>query len=218
MVSQLFVSLLIAFTICGASSGQAESNEEVIHIVGPGTFSRSAVTTDAMWQRIRKAATKYQQYAPVPRAAFFDITYPATPKEYRRLDGFGVLLVTVVTQDAGELPLAHVYLQSATRAYEFSLLSSIQSPINEPSVAHVLGLHRFDALYLFPMHLRWTHGKLLIDFSANRDRFSLAQFPLKSKPDGLPNDPPSLEAPPTAALAQLLKRELPGFVAAKATQ
>src|SRR5438093_61261 len=119
------------------------SADDVIHVVGPGLVLQAPLTADAMWARIREAASKYAEFAPVPRAAFFDITYPANRTEYDDLAGFGVLLVTVVTQDAAELPVPRVYLEGARVRHDFRLLSSVKSPVPEPSVVRVLGPHRF---------------------------------------------------------------------------
>jgi len=189
--------------------------DDVIHIVSPGGVSKAPVTDGKMWARIREAAVQYEQYAPVPRAAFFDITYPATPEEYRDLAGFGLLLVTVVTQDPAEVPLERVYFKAGDASRDFQLVSSVHSRIEEPSVVEVLGPHRFDALFLFPMHLRRKPGSLVVDFAANREGFALGKFPLLPEVDDLPTSPPDAETPPAAPLIRILERELPLFVGLK---
>ncbi len=213
MFSTMRVSAgLVALLAVLASPALPSRAGDVIHIVSPGGVSRTPVTDDKMWARIRGAARKYEQYAPVPRVGFFDITYPATPAEYRDLAGFGLLLVTIVTQDPAEVPLERVYFQAGDGLRDFQLLSSIHSRVEEPSVVEVLGPHRFDALFLFPMHLRRKPGSLVIDFAANRLGFALGKFPLLPEVDGLPTSPPDAETPPAAPLIRILERELPMFV------
>ncbi len=177
MFSTMRVSAgLVALLAVLASPALPSRAGDVIHIVSPGGVSRTPVTDDKMWARIRGAARKYEQYAPVPRVGFFDITYPATPAEYRDLAGFGILLVTIVTQDPAEVPLERVYFEAGDGLRDFQLLSSIHSRVEEPSVVEVLGPHRFDALFLFPMHLRRKPGSLVIDFATNRVGFALGEW------------------------------------------
>jgi hypothetical protein len=207
-----FVLLLLLGMIRVAGADEVGATGGVVHIVAPGGVARAPVTADAMWRRIRRAAAKYQKYAPVPRAAFYDITYPATADEYRAVDGYGLLLVTVVTQERTEVPLARVSLKGVQSTHVFRLVSSIRSDVEDPEVSAVLGSTRFDALYFFPMHLRHTSGELLVDFGANRKEFVLGKFPLEPADDALPTEPPSGTHPPAGAFGALIKRELPIFV------
>jgi len=165
-----------------------------------------------MWKRIESAATEYRQYAPVPRVAFFDITYPRDVQEYAALNGYGVLLVTVVTQDPAEVPLSRVLLRGAAGDHVFEVVSTLQSPVPEGSVRDVFGSHRFDALYLFPMHLRHREAQLVLDFRRNREGFVVGKFPLAPVPVEFPQAAPSADEPPAAALTQLLRREVPLFL------
>ncbi len=185
--------------------------DEVRHVVEPGVVLQAPVTADALWTRIRDAASKYAAHAPIPRIALFDVTYPANRVEYDELAGFGVLLVTVLTQDATEIPVPRVYLDGAAVTHDFRLLSSLRSPVTEASIVRVFGRHRFDGLYAFPMHLRRVTADLKIDFAIRRTGFVLARFPLSAQLD-LPTTPPVAPAPPDDALLRLLTRELPDFV------
>lgn len=213
MVLRAILPLFLFATISGHGAAQVDATKEVVHIVGPGSVARRPATSDAVWQRVREAASKYRQYAPVPRVAFYDITYPATAEEYRALDGYGLLLVTVITQDPKEVPLARVSLVSGRQAHTFQLVSSVLSPVGDTGVSIVLGSTRFDALYLLPMHLRRESGQLLVDFATNRRGFVLGKFPLEPLDDDLPTDPPSGPHPPPGAFGRLVERELPAFVA-----
>ena len=212
-MKSLIPILLLAISIQPLLA-QPDSGAEGQHVVRPGSTSQTPVTTDGMWQRIRGAAQQYAQYAPVPRMAFNDVTYPATVDEFRALNGYGLMLITVMTQDANEVPLARVVLNSTDGTHVFELLGSIRSPVDDAAIARVLGNTRYDALYLFPVHLRQASGELLVDFAANRTGFVLTRFPLPPLDIQLPADPPSAAAPPAAALQAMLRRELPLFLEA----
>ncbi len=212
VILRTILPLLLFGVISGPGAARGDSGEAVVHIVGPGSVSRAPVTSDKMWKRVRATASKYRKYAPVPRVGFYDITYPASADEYRAVDGYGILLVTVITQDPAEVPLARVYLTGGQPIHTFQLASSVRSPVEDPEVSSVLGATRFDALYLFPMHLRHASAQLLVDFARNRSGFVLGKFPLEPRDDGLPTDPPSGPRPPPDAFGRLVKRELPAFV------
>ena len=151
VILRTILPLLLFGAISGPGASRADSGEAVVHIVGPGSVSRTPVTSDKMWKRVRAMASKYRKYAPVPRVGFYDITYPASADEYRAVDGYGILMVTIITQDPAEVPLARVYLTGGQPVHTFQLASSVRSPVENPEVSSVLGATRFDALYLFPM-------------------------------------------------------------------
>lgn len=211
MIQRAIFLLFLFGVINGPSVAQDDSNHDVLHILGPGSVVSEPVTSDNMWQRIYELASEYRQYAPIPRVGFSDITYPANAKEYRAVDGYGILLVTVVTQDPAEVPLARVTLRGDRWTHTFQVLSSVRSPVEDPAVSSVFGGTRCDSLYLFPMHLRHKSGQLLVDFATNRKEFVLAKFPLDPFGDDLPTDPPSGPYPPPEAFERLIKRELPAF-------
>lgn len=211
MIQRVIFLLFLFGVINGPSVAQDNSNHDVLHILGPGSTVSEPVTSDNMWQRIYELASEYRQYAPIPRVGFSDITYPANAKEYRAVDGYGILLVTVVTQDPAEVPLARVSLRGDRWTHTFQVLSSVRSPVEDPAVSSVFGGTRCDSLYLFPMHLRHKSGQLLVDFATNRKEFVLAKFPLDPFGDDLPTDPPSGPYPPPEAFERLIKRELPAF-------
>ena len=110
----------------------------------------------------------------------------------------------------GGRPGERVILRTILPLLLFGVIS--RSPVEDPEVSSVLGATRFDALYLFPMHLRHTSAQLLVDFAKNRSGFVLGEFPLEPVDDGLPTDPPSGPRPPPDAFGRLVERELPAFV------
>src|SRR2546422_11316723 len=96
LVALVFTPLLVP------SSARAQ---DVIHLVGPGSKPNPPAAPDILPRRIAAAARQYQQYAPIPRVAFFDIAYPADTGEYSGMAGYGLLLVTAISQTGDELPV-----------------------------------------------------------------------------------------------------------------
>src|SRR5256886_14812020 len=96
LVALVFTALLVS------SSARAQ---DVIHLVGPGSKTNTPAAPDILARRIAAAARQYQQYAPIPRVAFFDIAYPADTGEYSGMAGYGLLLVTAISQTGTELPV-----------------------------------------------------------------------------------------------------------------
>ena len=74
--------------------------------------SRHKTNIEDLDQQLHDMAAEYgPQYGSVPRVALFDVAYPSTPAEDSALNRNALLLVTVVTQDAGELPLERIYVR-----------------------------------------------------------------------------------------------------------
>ncbi|MGH2361309.1 MAG: hypothetical protein ACRDGM_12315, partial [bacterium] len=163
---------------------------------------------------IEETARELQPYAPVPRIAFFDLTWPADSSEYRAMSGFGVLLVTVISQDADELPLSRVFVRDSSGEAELGVIASLRREVPDTSkhVVRVLGRHRVDSIYQFPLVLSLQRGQLLIDFSRNRKGFVLAELPLEKLPSTTYRiEPPTAARPSDFALAALIQREIPIF-------
>jgi len=165
--------------------------------------------------QISDAAEKYKEYAPIPRIAFFDIGYPKNKVEYGELNGYGILLVSSMSQDASELPLKRVFFSSNGQDHELVFLKEFKTMLasNDSQTAKTFGLHRVDSLYLFPVYFRFQKGELKIDFSKNRDGMKLAEFDgevpqtLRNLPTSKPLDAKVIDE----RLKIFLKREYPGY-------
>jgi hypothetical protein len=177
-------------------------------------WSRSAATPELMRRRIEEAAVKYRAHAPVPRVVFYDIAYPRDAREYKSLDGHGVVLLTALSQERGELPLRRVYVPVGGREVELRLLKLVlseQAPGD--ASATTFGPYRADALYLLPLYLRARPGDLLADFTAGRTALKVADFalPLPDDVKALGDKPPAGHGPSADALQQFIRREYPSF-------
>lgn len=74
-------------------------------------WRNNPATPERMSQRIEEAANKYAGDAPIPRVVLYDIGYPHNDVEYKALDGNAVMLLTVLAQERGDLPLKRVYVE-----------------------------------------------------------------------------------------------------------
>ncbi len=182
----------------------------------PGTTLSGPVSPATMSTRIARAAFTYERYSPVPRIALYDIAYPANATEFAELDGYAIMLVSVISQDAGELPPKRVYVKGGLAAVVLTLVSSVLSPsVEDPIVGKVFGQNRWDGLYLLPISLVSEAQELLLDFAKNREGFVVAKFSnMNREPlSTLPRTPPTGARPSEDALVRIVGREYRGFIA-----
>ena len=207
------ITLLLSLCLCFSIGLGAHAQE--LHLIGPESVQQQPVSPQVIEDRIASAAIQYQAYRPIPRIALFDIAFPANAEEYRSLAGYGVVVVSAVTQAVEELPPGRVFVRVGERDVELKLLSSVRSDIaTNDTTSKVFGVHRWDGLYLFPVYLRVQGRALVMDFAKNRSGFVLGKFnmPATEALAGLPVAPPLGDGPPKAALMGFVAREYPGFV------
>jgi hypothetical protein len=205
-----FISIVCCIGCLASAFGQNA------HFVAAGSWSKQPVSPVTMEQRIQSAAKEYQQYGQVSRVAFFDIAFPKDEQEYRSLDGFGVVLVTVLAHAREELPPRRLFVRNSDSINELKLITSISSESSGPSLTtKVLGQHRWEALYLFPVAYRVPNTELVMDYRINRLGFVLDRFKATgmSAIAHLPIAAPTRLEPNNSPLLEFVKREYPGFVA-----
>jgi TPR repeat protein len=140
-------------------------------------------------QALEQVAKEYSGQA-ADRVARDDIAFPASEEEYLALGKHAVLLLATVTHDRAELPVARVYLEKDNGVIELRKIGSFLCRTQPGSlVESVLGPYRENAFYLLPISAYFQSAKLLVDFSRNRTRFQLIQFPEDVKPDFVLADP-----------------------------
>mgnify|MGYP007037813686 CR=1 FL=1 len=98
-------TILIAFFAATTVVAQ----EKIATVTSESRWHRNAVDNAHMNRRIADAAEQYKEYAPIPRIAFYDIGFPKDQAEFEELNGYGILLVSALSQDASELPIKKVY-------------------------------------------------------------------------------------------------------------
>ncbi|MBA4311717.1 MAG: hypothetical protein C0417_03710 [Chlorobiaceae bacterium] len=136
-----------------------------------------------MTTRIKEAAIKYQEYAPVPRLAQFDFAFASNLNEYNKLNGIGILYISSVNQDSTEYPIERVYFKFKDGNVDLKLLGSIKIPVTDDLIKKVFGRNRIDYYYYLPYPITQFSGQLLIDWKKNRKEFVLSRFPTENKLD-----------------------------------
>lgn len=191
--------------------------ETTRHIVQPPTWSDHPSAPESMNDRLDKAAMRYELEAPIPRILFYDIAYPGNDAELAAMKGYAVMLVTTVSQDAAELPLARVYVVVDGKQVALTRITGSSSTLPADShPAEVFGQHRWDGLYLLPIYAIESGNYAAADYAVHRKGFVFAQF-LSSTQQELGythpvTRPPRVKRPPQAALRKLVMREFPGFM------
>jgi hypothetical protein len=180
-------------------------------------MSQNAVSPAIMAERLEQSAIRTSKSAPkgAARGASVDFTWPSEPEEYRALTKHVLVLVSVVTQDAAELPVQRVYIGVNGRETDLIRLSSQRSDVRKGSVTFsVLGPYREDGFYLAPAGLMMADGYLQADFAVRRKNFNLYKLP-GTPPDFIKADgnpmPPADAKPEMPALRAILQREYKGF-------
>ena len=179
--------------------------------------SQGAVTPADMTERLEKAAMRTKEQAPkgAARGSSIDFCWPSSAEEYQAIGKYVLVLVSVVTQDAAELPLRRVYVTVNGEQTELAKLSSQRRDVKKGSTTHpILGPYREDGFYVAPAGLMMRDGYLQADFAIRRNNFNLYKLP-GAPPDFVKadNDPmPAKDAAPNMpALKVLLRREYQGF-------
>ncbi len=204
--------MLTAVMVNIPDAGWAEA-EDHFHVRERTGYSSEPVSSARIDKTITESALRYRKHGVVAaRAGFHDIAFPRDSKEFHRLNGYGLLVVTAISQDSSELPLRRVYVQGEHGQQALQRLFSTSSAVEPPdgAVAQVFGPFRSDAMYLFPVHYKFKDSKLLTDFEQNRKGFQLATFPerIPSALKALPKEKPT-SSPPLEEIRQFAHREYP---------
>ncbi len=202
------VIVALALFVCTAANAQTLNQRPV---------SQGAVTPADMTERLEKAALRTKEQAPkgAARGSSIDFCWPSSAEEYQAIGKYVLVLVSVVTQDAAELPLRRVYVTVDGEQTELTKLSSQRRDVKKGSTTFsILGPFREDGFYVAPAGLMRRDGYLQADFATRRNSFNLYKLP-GTPPEFIKadNDPmPAKDATPNVpALKALLTREYQGF-------
>jgi len=205
---QRFLVFLLALFLSQSSAAQTLTKRPV---------SQNPVSLEDMTERLEKSAIKTAQVAPkgAARGSSVDFCWASSPEEYRALAKHVLVLVSVATQDAAELPLRRVYVNVDGRETELVRLSSQLSGVRKGSKTYsVLGPYREDGFYLAPAGVMMADGYLQADFAVRRNGFNLYKLP-GTPPDFIKADSNPMPAPDakpeTPTLKAMLQREYRGF-------
>lgn len=205
------------------SPAKPEPSTDTLHLIQPAAGSNGPTVPDAMNERVEQAAVDYEQYAPVPRITLYDVAAPKDADEYAAVDGYGVILVTVLSQEEDELPPKRLYVRIAGSEVELQLFSSgFEKVSGSPKVQEVLGKYRWDGLYYYPIYFSAKAQETVIDYAKNRSGFVIQK--IESGDQMLPDwllpmaKPPHSAKPPMPAFMNLVAREYPGFLTTSASK
>jgi hypothetical protein len=207
----IFISLSVGLWLIWTSLSLSQET----HVIAKSTLVYRPVTNSELEVTIRKAVIKYQEYAPVPRVGFYDLAYPLDKDESKKLQGFGVLLITALSQNPSEFPLKRAYIEFDGTQKELKQLASFMSiiPEKEQKLIKVLGCNRFDALFLLPIYAANRRASLFIDFAVNRKGFKLGSFDPNPGESAKEYDsfPEEFSKNSKEFLTQFIQREYPGI-------
>lgn len=117
------------------------------------------------------------------RIALGDVGHPRSEAEARAMGGMTLLLVTAVTRDPAELPVARAFARGGNEQADLPLIAFRQTSISDAAsnVAQAFGSHRFDGLYLIPDALTRVRTTVAIDLKANRTNLIILELPLQGQ-------------------------------------
>ena len=141
---QRFAVFLLVLLLSQTAAAQMLSQRPV---------SQNPVSPADMTGRLQKSAIDTAKVAPkgAARGSSVDFCWASSPEEYRALAKHVLVLVSVVTQEAAELPLRRVYVNIDGRETELTRLSSQRSSVRKGSITYsILGPYREDGFYLAP--------------------------------------------------------------------
>jgi hypothetical protein len=214
--------LILVFVYLAALSVAVSAEAQTMHLIKQGSWVQQSVTPETINRRVEQAATQYISYVSLPRAVFHDIAYPADEKEYAALDGFGVMLVSVFSQDKDEIPPKRLFARVGDTEITLHVFTSVfVKDSGSDTVKRVLGPNRWDGLYYYPVYLTLQAEELVMDFAKTRTGFVMARFSDQDRKVldllKIPIPPPKGNKPPKEALIKLVAREYPGFILTEKT-
>ena len=209
----LLVSVLVVADWVASASAQ-------VFVLQDGAQSESESVSLREYNRriLHRAKEDSKHSFPVERVTFFDAALPASEEELKEMAGYGLLILTAISHDPDELPPSRVYLKFERQVIPLKLVALSSSQVDSGStIGRVYGSHRMDAVFLVPIYVVPKGAEVQVDFAKNRAAFGagwLGPMELQSSIAGATKPEPGA-APAAAALAGLMKREYPGFLAEK---
>ena len=175
------------------------------------TTPQTQINAIEVWAKEREA----KQNRPLERERYCIIVDP-NRDEFEALGRYGLLILTLVTQSAEELPIKRVYLRMRDREIPLLKIGSWRRDVDQTLVTYkMFGPYREDGFYLFALSAYLRVAQLQADFAANRYGLPVMELPAQvgpnwlrtlQNPDPLPGALPNLRA-----LQQFLRRTTSGF-------
>jgi len=179
------------------------------------TPAETPITADAIDKELSERASLIRKVNPqgADRIVVHTLAWPEDAAEYRALGRNGVLLITAVSRNAGELPLAKVYVRMEGRDIPLRKLSSRRTDTATGSLVRTMfGAHREDALFLAPGALLLSEAPLMARFALQDTQSRVNSAPFEA-PAFVRNDRGEAAEPDASVLKSFMERRFPGFPA-----
>jgi hypothetical protein len=184
----------------------------------PRTVTPNVETPQTHRDEIEVWAKDWQskQVRPLERQTYYTILDARNVAEFDALAHYSLLILTVVTQSAEELPLKRVYLRMPDREVPVVKIASWRREVDQTLVTYrMFGPYREDGFYLFPLSAFLRVAQLQVDFAANRSGLPVLDLPAQVGPAWLRTlrnpDPLPDALPNVRALQEFIKRRTAGF-------
>jgi hypothetical protein len=154
-----------------------------IHIIKKGEVLEQSASCQRMTDRLNQAAGMYVKIGKVARVGVYDFAFGASVGEYKKLNSYGVIMISAQSHNKSELPLKDVYFKAGDKHYRLVYLFSKQVKTFGDAAEKVFGTNRNDSFYLIPYAFTRMAGEVCVDWGKNRKGFIVARFPATMKLD-----------------------------------
>lgn len=153
--------------------------------------------------------------APATSAAFYDIAYPAGPAEYDSLGGHALLLLSILSPDSSRLPPLFAVTRSNGVLSELQeVRSSLSRREKNDDITKAFGRFRQDAIFLLPIPVPPAGEEILVLFADSSVVIAgVADADVPPPVAAYLAKKAARTTPTDSALAAVIKREYPGFLA-----
>ena len=153
---------------------------------------------------------------PLERETWYGLRNPDDRAEFEALGRYSLLILTIVTQSADELPLKRVYLRMPDREVPVLKIASWRRSVDQTLATYKMyGPYREDGFYLLPPSAYLRVAQLQADLAANRLSLAVLELPTDVGPDWLKTmqnpDPLPGTLPNLRTLQEFIKRKTSGF-------
>jgi len=173
----LLATLLVAAPRLAWSQGTKQSDPDTASNWDHGWVA-DPVSNHVLDGKVRESIPRYKAFAPVPRVAFYNITYPKDCRELTAMGGFAISVITAFAQDSTELPPGRVFVHTAAGNRRLVPYAAVESRVaaSDSAIVNTFGSYRGDFLYLFPSDQARAIGDLVLDFAVHFSGYRLAHF------------------------------------------
>ncbi len=203
------IAMGVALALSGGCAGKAIKPD--LELTFQTDNTRVPLYAPAVQQRMVLAAEQQAGRA-VDRTTLMDLAFPRDQAEYEEMNGFGLLWVTALSHDPDDLPIRNVRLFTQwVGIVHLNPVVTFVTRETDPRVTDILGRHRFDGVFLVPLHLETMGAQVVVDFQQKRTHFVLGD--LRDAPPSTIRAISSINSsevfPTSDAITRMTQREYP---------